>query len=236
VQPDLSTPGEMIRSQREERGLSLDALSQRTKIPARVLAAIERDEFHKVSGALYIKSFLRTCAAELGLDAEEVMDKYNLFAGEMGRGGVSGGDVWREEEVQISRIGWPWRLIGIVAFAVALILVIGFMSVRGCQSDERDTAEQPVDPQQAQVVVDEVETMNESPSSAVSAVDSLARSFATSRAPDTRVPDTRAPDAKSPSAKVVETEPSVIIDQNLGEPLVGTSDIDFLGEIGRAHV
>ncbi len=78
--PSLETPGGMIRSARESQGMSLAELSTRTKIPTRVLEAIERDEYHKVSGALYIKSFLGTCASVLGLENDVVLELYGSFS------------------------------------------------------------------------------------------------------------------------------------------------------------
>ncbi len=64
--PLLKTPGEMISEAREAQDLSIALLSERTKIPPKVLSALELDEYHKISGPLYIKSFLRTCATDLG--------------------------------------------------------------------------------------------------------------------------------------------------------------------------
>ncbi|MFT5232192.1 MAG: cytoskeleton protein RodZ [Candidatus Krumholzibacteriia bacterium] len=136
---DLTTPGGMIRSHREERGMSLADLSASTKIPVPVLEAIEHNEFHKVSGALYIKSFLRTCAAALGLDEGEVLSKYAQFSGEFDSGVAPGQKRWREEDVQISRIGLPWRGIGIGAAILAGLALIVVLSVRGCHSGQEQT-------------------------------------------------------------------------------------------------
>jgi len=130
--PHLETPGGRIRSARETRGISLAEMSELTKIPPPVLTAIEADEYHKVSGALYIKSFLRSCATELGLDADEILDLYGRFSGETRATSGGPNPVWEEEEVQISHVGWPWR--GIALTGVALVLVgVGLLSLtRSC--------------------------------------------------------------------------------------------------------
>ncbi|MCB1183826.1 helix-turn-helix domain-containing protein, partial [bacterium] len=130
--PGLRTPGRAIREAREGRGWSLADLSARTKIPPPVLTALEADEYHKVSGALYIKSFLRTCAAELGLDSEEILA---LYAGSSGsESSPKGGPdmVWVEDQVQISRIGLPWRSIGLTGAALVLIGLGVLGLTRGC--------------------------------------------------------------------------------------------------------
>ena len=111
--PQLVTPGEMLAAARKEAGFSLIELEARTKVPRQTLAAIEQDEYHKVSGELYVKSFLRSYAGEVGLDPAEVLQLYNQFSGTSGAGpSVTGeADVWTEE-VRITRIGVPWGRVG----------------------------------------------------------------------------------------------------------------------------
>ena len=134
-QPLLKTAGELLGEAREAQGLSLEVLAERTKIPVKVLSAIEMDEYHKISGPLYIKSFLRTCATDLGLDADQILDLYTRFGGEKGVS-PTGDMVWEEEEVQVSRVGLPWpRILMGGGLAVILIGVVLF-AVRGCGGDE----------------------------------------------------------------------------------------------------
>jgi transcriptional regulator with XRE-family HTH domain len=77
VAEDLKTPGEPLREARLARQLSLADVAQRTKIPERLLAALEQDQYQKVSGALYVKSFLRNYAGAVGLDPEELLELYH---------------------------------------------------------------------------------------------------------------------------------------------------------------
>ncbi len=133
--PSLDTPGGLIRAARKSQGVSLSEMSERTKIPPQVIDAIERDEYHKVSGALYIKSFLRTCAVEMGLEPDEILDLYGSFSGEI-RPQVGGAEtVWSEPEVKISRIGLPWRLISIVGGGLVVVGAVALLLVRGFDSD-----------------------------------------------------------------------------------------------------
>jgi len=131
--PSLETPGGLIRARRESLGISLPEMSERTKIPPPVLEAIERDEYHKVSGALYIKSFLRTCAVEVGLDADELLSLYGSFSGDLTPRSGGGETVWSEEEVQISHIGLPWRSIGLVGAVLVLAGLGALLLTRGCE-------------------------------------------------------------------------------------------------------
>ena len=138
--PGLKTPGGLIRAARNERGMSVAELSERTKIPPPVLEALEGDEYHKVSGALYIKSFLRTCAAELGLDTEEVIGLYGGMTGSESSPAGGPDMVWQEDEVQISRVGLPWRLFGLTGLALVLVGAGLLVLMRGCGGSGDETA------------------------------------------------------------------------------------------------
>jgi len=172
--PSLETPGGLIRAARESQGVSLAEMSERTKIPPQVIEAIERDEYHKVSGALYIKSFLRTCAVEMGLEPEDILDLYGSFSGEI-RPQVGGAEtVWSEPEVKISRIGMPWRLISLAGVGLILVGAAVLLLVRGCgsesdqeQSEPTVVAQQIVTlPDDDQLLVDEGDVDGNEPESA----------------------------------------------------------------------
>jgi cytoskeletal protein RodZ len=135
--PLLKTPGEMISEAREARELTLAQLSDRTKIPPAVLASLELDEYHKISGPLYIKSFLRTCAVDLGLDPQVVLSLYNQISGEHKSRPAGSEMVWDEEEVKISQVGLPWLRIILVVGVVAILIGIGLFALRGCGNGER---------------------------------------------------------------------------------------------------
>lgn len=65
--------GETLRRERLKYGLDLHRIAQETKIPARLLEAIERDEFDKLPGRLFTISFVRQYAHRLGLDEEQMI-------------------------------------------------------------------------------------------------------------------------------------------------------------------
>lgn len=122
--PDLKTPGEVIAGARRQRGLSIEDLADRTKIPPAMLGAIEADEYHRLSDPLYARSFLRTCARELGLAVDEVLDLYARHLGETPR--QAGESPAVAEAVRIRRVGFPWArlLVGLVAAAALVAMVV----------------------------------------------------------------------------------------------------------------
>ena len=134
--PIMQTPGERLAALRNAAGRSLPDLSEATKIPLPMLQAIELDEYHKISGDLYVKSFLRAYACEVGLDAEEILTLYGNYSGEGGGvPGSPGATVWQEEEVQIKRLGLPWGTIAIAAAGLVLIAVTAYFLLRGGSDD-----------------------------------------------------------------------------------------------------
>ncbi|MBC8423343.1 helix-turn-helix domain-containing protein [bacterium] len=145
--PDPSiyqTPGAMIRAARMARGLGLQDLAAETRIPDRLLAAIENDDFDQLSGALYARSFLRSCGQSLGLDPARLLESYERLLTER-EPDVPPDQTW-EEETTVQRVGvLPWHRIAIVAGAVALalLLVWAVLGIFGGDDTPADPATQP---------------------------------------------------------------------------------------------
>lgn len=68
----MTSIGETLRRQRQRRNLELSKIAGELKISARFLDAIEHDDFAKLPGGVFTKSFIRQYAGFLGLDAEEL--------------------------------------------------------------------------------------------------------------------------------------------------------------------
>ena len=72
----MAALGERLRLARERVGLSIDDMAARTKIQIPLLEAIERDEFDRVPGGLFVRGFLRAYAREVGLQPEAIVADY----------------------------------------------------------------------------------------------------------------------------------------------------------------
>ncbi|MDT7933974.1 MAG: DUF4115 domain-containing protein [Sphingomonadaceae bacterium] len=70
------TLGERLRAAREAKGLNLQDLSTRTKIPARQLNALENDAHEQLPGIIFAVGFAKSYARELELDPEEAAAQY----------------------------------------------------------------------------------------------------------------------------------------------------------------
>jgi hypothetical protein len=76
--PESALPafGEKLRKQREQRGMTLEAVSDSTKISTRLLRALEADHFDQLPGGVFNKGFVRAYARQVGLDEEEALADY----------------------------------------------------------------------------------------------------------------------------------------------------------------
>lgn len=68
----MTAIGETLRRERMRRNLGLDQISRELKISAKLLEAIEAEEFEKLPGTIFAKNFVRQYARLLGLDEDEM--------------------------------------------------------------------------------------------------------------------------------------------------------------------
>ena len=65
-----------IRQAREQRGLTLQQVSKSTKIALRVLQGIEASDPTRLPAHVFLRSFVRTYAQEVGLDPDSTVRRY----------------------------------------------------------------------------------------------------------------------------------------------------------------
>jgi transcriptional regulator with XRE-family HTH domain len=68
--------GAYLRQERERKNISLDDVAKVTRISLQYLEALERDAFQILPASLFARGFLRTYAAHIGLDPNEVLKMY----------------------------------------------------------------------------------------------------------------------------------------------------------------
>lgn len=77
---ELASFGEELRREREVRGISLKEISDATKISKRFLEAIERNDHKTLPAPVFTRGFVREYARYLGLNSEEIVNRYNFAA------------------------------------------------------------------------------------------------------------------------------------------------------------
>lgn len=76
--------GEQLRRAREARGISLREISEQTRISMRYLEAIEADDYKRLPGGIFNRSFIKAYARQIGFDEKEALEGYARVAREQG--------------------------------------------------------------------------------------------------------------------------------------------------------
>ena len=71
--------GADLRKARERAGFSLPDLAARTRIPLHSLRAIEENDFAKVPPGIFVRSFIRSYAREVGVDPATAVAEYRAM-------------------------------------------------------------------------------------------------------------------------------------------------------------
>jgi cytoskeletal protein RodZ len=70
--------GEALRREREMRGVSLEEVSNATRISTRFLLALENEQWHELPGGVFNRGFVRSVSRFLGLDEDALIAEYAL--------------------------------------------------------------------------------------------------------------------------------------------------------------
>ena len=92
---ELASFGEELRREREIRGISLKEIADATKISKRFLEAIERNDHRTLPAPVFTRGFIREYSRYLGLNCDEIVNRYNFAAA---------GDDRIEKSVQLERL------------------------------------------------------------------------------------------------------------------------------------
>ncbi len=76
--------GEKLRLARETRGIALRDISEQTRISMRYLEAIESDDYRRLPGGIFNRSFIRAYAKHIGYDEQEALEEYSTMMHERG--------------------------------------------------------------------------------------------------------------------------------------------------------
>ena len=112
--------GDKLRREREMRGISLEEISESTKIGTRSLRALEEDDFEKLPGGIFNKGFVRAYSRFLGLDEDQTVADFDAALKEynLARGQVDDVPVEQEPEPVNTKAVW--------LIAAALVLIAAF--------------------------------------------------------------------------------------------------------------
>jgi cytoskeleton protein RodZ len=75
------SPGQVLQQAREQQGITLAQVSDRIKISATQLSAIEQGDLQQLPGLAYARGYVRTYGRFLGLDADALVQDFNALYG-----------------------------------------------------------------------------------------------------------------------------------------------------------
>src|ERR1700732_2466315 len=73
----MTSIGETLRRERVRQGFDVQQIATRTKISLHLIEAIEADQFDRLPGGVFARSFVRQYARLLGLDEDELVGQFN---------------------------------------------------------------------------------------------------------------------------------------------------------------
>jgi cytoskeletal protein RodZ len=76
MHPKFAGPELNLAALRQQKGISLDEIAQKTKISVRYLDAIERGQFAMLPGGIYNISYIRQYARAVDCDVGRLLDRY----------------------------------------------------------------------------------------------------------------------------------------------------------------
>src|SRR3954454_17103927 len=76
--------GEQLRLAREERGIGLREICEQTRISVHYLEAIEVNDYKRLRGGVFNRSFIKACAKCVGYDEREAVEGYTRYLREHG--------------------------------------------------------------------------------------------------------------------------------------------------------
>ena len=79
-----TTIGQQLRVAREERGIALREISDQTRISMRYLEAIETNDYKRLPGGIFNRSFIKAYARCVDFDEKEAVEAYTRMMREQG--------------------------------------------------------------------------------------------------------------------------------------------------------
>ena len=117
-----------LRRERERNKVSIETISEETKVSSRYLLALEAGEYGQLPGGVFRKGIVRSYLRSLELDEEPWIKRFEASLRESGASGADGDD-WAEfaENVRRNRVGgrpatgMRWMGVGIMVLSLVAL-------------------------------------------------------------------------------------------------------------------
>jgi len=124
----LQSIGEKLRLAREARGIALREISEQTRISIRYLEAIESDDYKRLPGGIFNRSFIRAYAKFVGVEENSALEDYARTLRERGESDDDGSKVhqslvYTDDGSTNSRTAMKTLILAIVILAALSLAV-----------------------------------------------------------------------------------------------------------------
>ena len=126
--------GATLREARMRQRIDISEIESRTKIRAKYLRALENEEWDLLPGPTFVKSFLRTYAEALELDARLLLEEYKLRHERLTEHDLM--PIAPPGRRESPRRGPPPGIGRDVLVAVAVVAIVGLLILLGSGSDD----------------------------------------------------------------------------------------------------
>ncbi|ACD97305.1 helix-turn-helix domain-containing protein [Trichlorobacter lovleyi] len=137
TEPEAHSAGSILRRCREFNRISLEEAAEATKIGKNYLRALEENRPQDLPSPAYLKGFLRTYAAYLGLQAEELLQ---LAAQQPG---TAHAEPLKSDQVVQTLGGFHWQRLVLPAVLLTAVIVSAVFMVPSTPERPKPPAPQP---------------------------------------------------------------------------------------------
>ena len=116
---DLPSPGQILKTMREEKGLSHARVAQALHMTAHYVNALESNQFDKLPGKTFVKGYFKAYAKLLGADTEHITTCYDQYMAKLEETEISEANVIRARRAYDQNLRW------MICAALIIIVVIG---------------------------------------------------------------------------------------------------------------
>jgi cytoskeleton protein RodZ len=129
VSTEGKTVGEILRTAREARNLSVEQVNRETKISVQTIRALEEDDFGAFPSETYVKGFVRTYSEFLGLDGNRL---WAMVGSRSASQAAGPGPSWETEGgLREERLGPPkWIRQFMIPALIAVVIVLVILLLR----------------------------------------------------------------------------------------------------------
>ena len=121
-----ATPGMRLHNARLASGKSLEDLATQTRVPVRLIDALERDAYDEIPAGPYATGFARSLARALGLSEQDLVADVRAARQQQGAGITAAMEEY--EPLDSGRV--PGRTLAWTGLVLAVLLIGGYMAFR----------------------------------------------------------------------------------------------------------